>query len=250
MINNNVIKLIYVARAWTLPWRSVRRLSLTQLGHQWSEQLLLLVQSRPQRVRHVSWGGFHVLRCSDGFVQWAVQEILPPSRRCKLSRLFVTSDSCYCVVVARRWTWWWWAQPEVGVNTKKCDISSSWARKYCLDGLMEMTYRTGSGHKYWRGEGGAADADAQHFPASAGWWCVFVLLCVNLGQPVNDRHLRWLYWSGSCGAEQDLGVMDHFGCVEAKIMKFVFFKKKTTRKLVILMIGIKYNGNWNQIRQF
>lgn len=57
---------------------------------------------------------------------------------------------------------------------------------------MEMTYRTGSGQdrKYWRGEGGAADADAQHVPAPAGWWCVFVLLGVNLGQPVNDRHLR------------------------------------------------------------
>lgn len=51
-----------------------------------------------------------------------------------------------------------------------------------------MTYRTGSGHKYWRGEGGAADA--QHFTASAGGWCVFVLLCVNLGQSVKDRHLR------------------------------------------------------------
>lgn len=194
MINNDVIKLIDVARVWTLPRRSVGRLSLTQLGHQWSEQLLLLVQAKPQRVRHVSWGGFHVRRRSDGFVQWAVQEILPPSRRCGLSRLFVTSDSCYrVVVVARRWTGWWWAQPEVGVNTKKCDISSSWGRKYCLDGLMEMTYRTGSGHKYWRGEGGAAGADAQHFPASAAWWCVFVLLCVNLGQPVNDRHLRWVY---------------------------------------------------------
>lgn len=120
----------------TLPWRSVWQVSLTQLWHQWSEQLLLLVQSKPQRVRHVSRGGFHVLCCFDGFVQWAVQEILPISRRWTLSRLFLTSDSCCCVVVvARKLIGWWWAQPEVGLNTKKCDISSTWDRKNYLDGL-------------------------------------------------------------------------------------------------------------------
>lgn len=37
--------------------------------------------------------------------------------------------------------------------------------------------------------------------------------------------------------------MDHSGCVEAKIMKFVFFLKIKNNPVVILMIGIKYNGN-------
>lgn len=233
MINNNVKKLIYVARVWMLPWRWVWRLSLTQLGHQWSEQLLLLVQSKAQRVRHVSWGGFHVLRCSEGFVQWAVQEILPTSRRCKLSPLFLTSDSRYCVVVvARRWTGWRWAQPEVGVNTKKWDISSSWGRKYCLDGLMEMNLQDRKWTQVlerWR-----CRCRCAAFPCFS--WLV-VCVCVTVCE--SGTVCEWqtpqmitlvlfaVRWSGNCGAEQDLGnAMDHSGCVEAKIMTFVFFKKK------------------------
>lgn len=221
-----------IHRLMTLPWRSVWCLSLTQLGHQWSEQLLLLVQSEPQRVRHVSWGALHVLRCSDGFVQWAVQEIPPTRRRCKLPRRFLTSDSCYCVVVvARRWTGWWWAQPEVGVNTKKCDISSIWGRKYFLDGLMEMNLQDRKWTQVlerWRWSCRCGCAAFNCF----SWLVVCVCVTVCESGTVWERQapqmiilvLFTAHWSGNCGAEQDLGnVMDHSACVEAKIMKFVVF---------------------------
>lgn len=164
---------------------SAWRLSLTHLGHQRSEQQLLLLQPRPQGAGHVSGRAFHVPGCSDGFVQWAVQESPPVSRRRRLS-LFLTSEFCRCVLlIARRRTEWGRAQPEPRDGRKEM-----WHRlrprqeKLLGGGLKLITHRRGSGHTYWRGEGGAA---VQHLTVSATWWQAFVLACGNLWQSRNSK---------------------------------------------------------------